>query len=239
MFNSVGGEAQAIFVILELEILCPGAVVEAKIGNPQQIGAELRNPEDVIGMTPSRSPPAAPLHNPQVKMTKSVDVHEEEDEILVVAGDAVDNIQIQSQVTPEASKVDFEEGEENVNEKTPDLVPSSSTLLNKSSSSFSERGLLEATNIDEDGNVDSTDSSGHVREVDDDLGKDEGGGVDNLNIDPGEGTSMQANDATASSKLTKRKTPRSRSLGNYGVLAPSISIFHFFNVFALNFRMFR
>ena len=88
MFNSVGGEAQAIFVILELEILCPGAVVGAKIGNPQQIGAELRNPEDVIGMTLSRSPPAAPLHNPQVKMTKSVDVHEEEDEILVVAGDA-------------------------------------------------------------------------------------------------------------------------------------------------------
>ena len=54
--------------------------------------------------------------------------------------------------------------------------------------------------------------------------------MDNLNIDPGEGTSMQANDATASSKLTKRKTPRSRSLGNF---------FIFFNIFALNFRMFR
>ena len=62
MFNSVGGEAQAIFVILELEILCPGAVVGAKIGNPQQIGAELRNPEDVIGMTP--------LHNPQWMSTR-------------------------------------------------------------------------------------------------------------------------------------------------------------------------
>ena len=134
----------------------------------------------------------------------------------------------------EASEVDFEEGEEKVNQKTPDLVPSSSTLLNKSSSSFSERGILETTNNDEDGNVDSTDSSRYVRDVDG------GVGVDNESMDPGEGTSMQANNATtASSKLTKRKTPRSRSLGNYGVFAPSISIFHLINVFALNFRMFR
>ena len=55
---------------------------------------------DVIELTPSRSPPAAPLHNPQVKMTKFVDVNEE-DEILVVTSDSVDDIQIQSQVSPD------------------------------------------------------------------------------------------------------------------------------------------
>ena len=187
MYNSVGEDAQAIFVLLELEILCPGSVVGGKIGNPQKIGAEHKNA--------SRNP-------------------------------------------EEANEVDFEEGEEKVNQKTP--VPSSSTLLNEDPSSFSEGGFLETTNNDENGNVDSTESSGHVRDVNDDLGQDGGGGVDNESVDPGEGTSMQANDATtASSKLTKQKTSRSKSVGNYRVFAPSISIFHLINVFALNFRMFR
>ena len=104
MFNSISGEAKAIFVILELEILSPGSVVGGKIGNPQQIGAE--------------------------QSTKSRNSEDQE-----------------------ANKVNFEEGEEKtsnstkrkreshvafvgsteVHQKTSDSVPSSSTLLNKSS----------------------------------------------------------------------------------------------------------
>ena len=67
-----------------------------------------------------------------------------------------------------------ESGYTEVHQKTSDLVPSSSTLVNKSSSSFSE-----STNTDEDGNVeaDSTNSSG--------LDRDVGGGL--YNDDDGSG----------------------------------------------------
>ena len=38
--NSVGAQTKKVTVILDLEIISPGSQVGAKIGNPQQLGAD-------------------------------------------------------------------------------------------------------------------------------------------------------------------------------------------------------